>query len=103
MTGLMVEASRKFHATFGVLFLPDVGVRHAGDALIELKASSWRTSAANSSSELVMVPPGLAKLTSCRTMSAGHFNHQEKLVPYLFVSIYTPPQRPFRRRLCSLW
>ena len=39
-TGLMVEASLKFHATFGVLLLPHVGFCHAGEALMELKTAS---------------------------------------------------------------
>ena len=48
--GLMVEASHKVHTTVGMLSLPDVGVRHAGEAIMEMKTASWRTSAANSRS-----------------------------------------------------
>ena len=89
-TGLMVEASRKVHVTIGLLFLPDVGVRYSGEALIELKTASWRTSTANSRSELVMVPSVFVKLTSFWTMSAGHFTLQAKLMPCSFGLIKTP-------------
>ena len=81
MTGLMVEASRKFHTTDGVLLLSEVGVRHAEEALMELKTASWRTSAANSRSELAIVPPGLVELTSFQTMSTVYFGRQVKLMP----------------------
>ena len=58
-SGLMVEDSRKVYATVGVLLLPDIGVHQAGEALMDLKTDSWRTSATDSRSELLMVPPGL--------------------------------------------
>ena len=90
MTGLMVEALQKVYENVGVLLLPDVGVHQAGEALMDLKTASWRTSNTNSRSELVMVPPGLVKLTSCLTMSAGHFTCQAKLMPSPFFSIHTP-------------
>ena len=90
-TRLMVEASRKVYKNVGVLSLPDVGVSHAGEALMELNTASWRTRATNCRSKLVMVLPGLVKLTSCRRMLSGHFTCQAKLVPSLFGSIYTPP------------
>ena len=61
----MVEASRKVHATVGLLSLPEVGVHHAGKALMDLKTASWRTSTANYRSKLVMVPTRLVNLTSC--------------------------------------
>ena len=57
MAGLVVEASWKVHITIGVLSFPDVVVYHAGEALMYLKYSSWRISAANSRFKLVMVPP----------------------------------------------
>ena len=69
----MVEASRKVNTTVGLLSLPEVGVRQAGEALMDLKTVSWRTSATNSRSELVMVPSGLVKLTRSWVMSVGHF------------------------------
>ena len=53
-TGLMVAASLKVHATVGILSLPVRGVRHAGGLHTVGKVTSWRTSAANSRSELVM-------------------------------------------------
>ena len=77
-TGLMVEASQNAQKTVWVLLLPEVGVRHAGEVLMDLKTATWRTSAANSRSELVMVPPGLVNLTSYRTISAGPFTRQTK-------------------------
>ena len=43
---------------------------------MELNTASWRTSAANSRSELVMAPLGLVNLTSSWEMSAGHLTHQ---------------------------
>ena len=46
ITGMVVEALRKVHATVGVLLLPDVGVRQEGESLMYLKTASWRTSAA---------------------------------------------------------
>ena len=49
-TGFMVEASRKVHVSVGVLSLPDVGVRHAGEVPMELKTASWSTSITNSRS-----------------------------------------------------
>ena len=61
-TVMMVEASQKFHATVWVLFLPKVGVRQTGEALMELNTASWRTSTANSGSKLVMAPSGLVNL-----------------------------------------
>ena len=88
---LMVEELRKVRADFGVLQLPDVGVRHVRETLMELMTVSWRTSFANSRSELVMVPPGLVKLTSCLMISEGYFTFQAKLMPSLFWSIQTPP------------
>ena len=87
----MVEALRKVHEDFGVLPLPNVGFCHARETLMELKNASWRTSVANSRSELVIVPPGLVNLTSCLTMLTGHFTCQEKLIPSPFESIQTPP------------
>ena len=87
-TVLMVEELRKVRADFGVLQLPDVGVRHVRETLMELMTVSWRTSFANSRSELVMVPPGLVNLNSCQII------RQMTLVPYLFGSIQTPPE-PF--------
>ena len=81
MTELMLEASWKVHATVGVLLIPDGGVSQAGEALMDLKTASWRTSATNSRSELVMVPPVLVNLTSCLTILAGHFTRQAKLMP----------------------
>ena len=63
--GLMVESSRKVYATVRVLLLPDVGVRQEGEALMDLKTASWRTSTANYRSKLVMVPTRLVNLTSC--------------------------------------
>ena len=98
--GLMVESSRKFHTTVGVLSLPDAGVHHAGEVLMELKTISWRTSIANYRSELVMVPPRLVKLTSYQTMSDGYFTCQAKLVLSSFGSIHTP-RNPVQRCLCS--
>ena len=89
--GLMVEASQKIHATVEVLFLRDVGVHHADEALMKLKTAPWRTRASNSRSELMMVPPRLVNLTSCQTMSSGHFIRQSKLVPSSFGLIQTPP------------
>ena len=71
-TGLVVEVSRKFHTTVGFLSLPKVGVRQAEEALVELKTASWRTSAANSRSELVMAPSGLVKPTSSWVVLVGH-------------------------------
>ena len=88
-TELVVEASQKVHKTVGVLSLPVVGVLHVREALMDIKTASWRTSAVNYRSELVMVPPVLMKLTSCQTMLAGHFTHQAKLVPSSFGSIKT--------------
>ena len=83
----MVEALRKFHEDFDVLPLPDVGFCHTRETLMELKNDSWRTSVANSRSELVIVPPGLVNLTSCQMMLLGHFIRQMMLAPYLFGSI----------------
>ena len=40
MMGLMVEASRKVHTTVGVFLLPGVGVRYAGESLMELMTVS---------------------------------------------------------------
>ena len=57
MAGLMVEASLKFHTTVWVLSLPDVGVRHSEEALVELKTALWKTRAANSRSKFVMLSP----------------------------------------------
>ena len=79
--GLMVEASRKVYTTVGVLSLPDVGVRHVREALMDLKTALWRTINANYRYNLVMVPPRLVKLTSCRMMLEDHFTFQEKLSP----------------------
>ena len=87
----MVEASRKVYVIVCVLSLLDAGVRHSGEALIDLKTDSRKTSATNSRSELVMVPSGFVKLTSFRTMSAGHFTRQAKLMPCSFGLIKTPP------------
>ena len=70
-TGLMVEASSKVHTTSGVISLPDIVVRHYGEALMELKTTSWRTRVTNYRSKLVMVSTRLVKLTSCQTISAG--------------------------------
>ena len=78
-TGLMAEASRKVHATIGVFLFTDVVVLHDEEALMELNTASWSTIAANYRSELVIVPPGLVKLTSFRTMSSGHFTFQYRL------------------------
>ena len=75
-TGLMVAASWKVHTTVGVLSLPEVGVFQAGEALMELKTASWRTSAANSRSKLVMVPSGLVKMTSSWVILDGHLTRQ---------------------------
>ena len=47
-----MEASRKFHTTVGVMSLPDVGVSHAGECLLELNTDLWRTIAANFRSKL---------------------------------------------------
>ena len=102
MTRLMVEDSRKVQATVGVLSLLDAGVSHAKESLMDLNTASWRTRATNSRSKLVMVMPGLVKLTSCWKMLSGHFTCQAKLVLYLFGSIQTP-QRPVERHLCSLF
>ena len=89
-TRFMLDFLRKVHATVRVLSIPDVGVCHAGEALTELKTASWRTSAANSRSNLVMVTPELVKLTSCRTMLTGHFTCHENLMPYSLGLIQTP-------------
>ena len=75
-TGLVVEASWNFHATVGVLSLPKVCVRQAGEALMELKMASWRTSTTNLRSELVMLPSGLVNINSSWEMSAGHLTRQ---------------------------
>ena len=75
-TGLMVAASLKVQATVGVLSLPVRGARHAVELQMVGKVASWRTSAANSRSELVMRPEGLAKLTRSALMSAGHCKRQ---------------------------
>ena len=83
----MLEDSWKVHATVGVLLLPDVGVRHSGEAFMELKTDLWRTSAANSRSKLAMVPPKLENLTNFRMMLSGQFTHHTMLVPYSFGSI----------------
>ena len=74
----------------GVLLLPDVGVRQTGEATMDLKTASWRTSDKNSKSELVMVPPRLVNLTNSLKMSAGHFTRQANLMPPPFGSIQTP-------------
>ena len=75
-TGLMVAALRKFHTTVGVLSISEVVVRQAGEARMESITVSWRTSAPNSRSDLVIAPSGLVKLTSSWVMSAGHLTHQ---------------------------
>ena len=74
--GLMVEALRKVHTTAGVLSLTEVGVHQAGEAPMELKMASWRTSATNPRYELVMVPSGLVKLNSYWVMSTGQLTRQ---------------------------
>ena len=38
--GFMVDACQKFHTTIGVFSLPDVGVHHAREALMDLKTAS---------------------------------------------------------------
>ena len=86
----MVEASWKVHVTVGLLSLTDAGVRHSREALMDLKNASWRTSATNYRSELVMVTPILVKLTSYWMILAGHFTLQMMLVPSLFGLIQTP-------------
>ena len=78
-TELMVEALRKVQPTVGLLSLPDVGVIHDRKALVELKIASWRTSAANYRSKLVMVPPRLVNLTRFMTMLVGRFSFQETI------------------------
>ena len=59
-TGLIVAASLKVHATVGVLSLLVSGAHHAEDLHISGKVASWRTSTANSISELVILPFGLS-------------------------------------------
>ena len=63
-TGLKVEALQKVHTTVEMFLLTNVGVCQAGEELMDPKTASWRTSAANSRSELVMLPPGLVNMTS---------------------------------------
>ena len=75
-TGLMVDASRKVHANIGVLSFTKVDVYQAGEALTEMKTASWKTSAANLRSKLVMVPSGLVKLTISWVMLSGHVTRQ---------------------------
>ena len=72
--GFTVDDSAKAYDIVGVLSLPEVGTRQVGAEQTEVKAASWRTSATNSKSELVMVPEGLLKLTKAALMSSGHSN-----------------------------
>jgi len=75
-TGLIVAASLKVQETVGVLSLPVVGARQAGLLDRLGKRASWRTRAASSRSEFVILPWGLSKLTRSSTMSCGHWRRQ---------------------------
>ena len=78
MTGLIVEASLKAHATFDMLMLPEVGVRHDRWENIMRKAASWSTRATSLISEEMMCPCGLVNLPTSAAMLSNHFMHQKK-------------------------
>ena len=71
----MVDASLNDQVTVGVLSLPMAGALQSDELHIREKVASWSTRAANSRSELVMVPCGLSKLIRADIMLAGHYIH----------------------------
>ena len=90
-TGFIVEASFMLQETVGVLYDPDRGAASLASGTAVSRFASWRTSAASSKSELVIVPSLFVEETRSAMMSASQGWRHTRSFPEWDGSSHTSP------------